>query len=39
MMHLSELVIVIGEVLNDSGPVGSSGAACLVTWTSDLLSA
>jgi len=37
MMHLSELVIVIWEVLNGPRPVSSSGATCLLTWTSDSL--
>jgi len=37
MLYLSELLIVIWEVLDDPRPVSSSGAACLLTWTSDSL--
>jgi len=38
ILYLSELLNVIWEVLNDSRPISSSGAACLVTWTYDTLS-
>jgi len=38
ILYLSELLNVIWEVLDDCRPVSSSGAACLVTWTSDTLS-
>ena len=37
VLYLSELVIVIWEILNDPKPVTSSGVAFLVTWISDSL--